>query len=69
MNKHNPFDIEWFTILHHPWPPMPDKHVIEEEDGKQLPRSTIHKRKSSRERMRSLLPEVMVVVGETGWAS
>jgi len=51
--------------FHHPWPPMPDKHVIEENDGKQLPRSTIYKRESSRERMRSLLPEVMVVVGET----
>lgn len=40
--NHDPFKTEGFSILHHGRAPVLDKHVVHEEDGQQLPWTTVH---------------------------
>lgn len=49
VSKHHPLEVIGLSVLHHRWSPVFHKHVINKEDGKQLPWPAIHERQSTGE--------------------
>lgn len=65
VSQHHPLQVISLTVLHERRTPMFDEHVVEKEDRKEFPRTSIHKRKSSCDGMWSVLPKVMIIVWQS----